>query len=221
MPLTPAFGLTRKLVEYYSKRAKEYEQIYHRDDPLRQSELAKIKNLVRNSLRNKSVLEIACGTGYWTAAAAETANNITAVDGSAEMIEIAKAKNIRADFVIDDAYSLKDVSGKFNGGLANFWFSHIPKNKIKSFLMTFHNKLQPNSTVILADNLYDKTIGGKFVQKEHDENTYKDRTLNNGTTYQILKNYYNEDDLYTIFKQHSSEVKIYFGKCYWWIKYKI
>jgi len=207
--------------EYYSKRAKEYEQIYYRDDPVRQSELAKIKNLIRNSFRNKSVLEIACGTGYWTKTVTQTAKNITAVDSSAEMLEVAKAKMLKANFMLDNAYSLKNVREKFNGGLANFWFSHIHKSQINSFLDTFHKKLQTKSIVIMTDNVFNKAIGGELIKIHGNENTYKVRTLGDGTTYRILKNYYNEEELNVIFKKYSSEIKIYFGKCYWWIKYKL
>jgi trans-aconitate methyltransferase len=209
-----------ELIEYYSKRASEYEQIYHRDDPVRQSELAKIKNLVRNSFRNKSVLEIACGTGYWTEAVSKSAKNITAVDCSAEMLAIAKAKKLKTDFIIDNAYSLKNVIGSFNAGLANFWFSHIPKNKMITFLNTFHIKLQPRSVIIMADNILDKEFGGELIEKENDENTYKIRNLKDGNQYQIIKNYYSKDELNSIFKEYSSEIKIHFGKYYWWIKYK-
>jgi 2-polyprenyl-3-methyl-5-hydroxy-6-metoxy-1,4-benzoquinol methylase len=214
-------SILNNINEYYNKRANEYEQIYHRDDPVRQSELSKIKNLVRNSFRNKSVLEIACGTGYWTEAAVKTTINITAVDYSTKMLEVAKAKNIKANLVIDDAYSLDNVNGNFNAGLANFWFSHIPKSKIKSFLFTFHKKLQPRSVIIMADNIYDREFGGEFIEKTNDENTYKNRMLKDGTSYHIIKNYYNEEDLNTIFKMYSSEIKIHFGKFYWWIKYKL
>jgi len=207
--------------EYYNKRAKEYEQIYHRDDSVRQSELAKIKNLLRDSFRNKSVLEVACGTGYWTEAVAQTAKYITAVDYSVEIIHLAKTKEIKATFINDDAFSLKKVSDIFNAGLANFWFSHIPKAQINSFLNTFHKKLQPKSTVIMTDNIYNKDIGGELINKYGDENTYKLRTLNDGTSYQIIKNYYNEEELNIIFRRYSSEIKINIEKYYWWIKYKL
>ena len=207
--------------EYYNKRAKEYEQIYHRDYPVMQSELAKIKDLLCNSFRNKSVLEVACGTGYWTKSVAQTAQSITAVDNSTEMLEVAKAKNIKTHFINDNAYTLNNVTDEFNAGLANFWFSHIPKDQINAFFTAFHKKLKPNSTIIMTDNIYDEEFGGKLIERANDENTYKNRTLEDGTSYQIIKNYYNEEELNTIFKMYSSEIKIHFGKYYWWIKYKL
>ena len=207
--------------EYYSKRAKEYEQIYHRDDPVMQSELARIKNLLRNSFRNKSVLEIACGTGYWTKAVAQSVDNLTAVDYSVEMLEVAKAKNTGANFITDDAFLLENVNRNFIAGFANFWFSHIPKIQINFFLNTFHKKLKPNSTIIMTDNIYNAEFGGELIDNANDENTYKNRTLKDGASYQIIKNYYNEEELNTIFRMYSSEIKIHFGKFYWWIKYKL
>jgi ubiquinone/menaquinone biosynthesis C-methylase UbiE len=217
-PLPP---IMNTINEYYNKRAKEYEQIYHRDDPQMQSELAKIKNLLLKSFRNKSVLEIASGTGYWTEAVANTAKNVTAVDFSTEMLAKAKEKNIKAEFINDNVYSLEKVKGNFNSGLANFWFSHISKFQINSFLNTFHKKLKPNSTIIMADNIYDEEFGGVLIEGTNDENTYKYRTLKDGTSYQIIKNYYNEEELNAIFKMYSLEIKIHFGKYYWWIKYKL
>jgi hypothetical protein len=73
----------------------------------------------------------------------------------------------------------------------------------------------------MTDNVFNRDIGGELIKIHGDENTYKVRTLCDGTTYRILKNYYNEEELNDIFKKYSSEIKINFGKCYWWIKYKL
>src|SRR5688572_19001903 len=53
-----------ELHTYYSKRAGEYERIYEK--PERQSDLAKLKDVVRSFFASHVVLEVACGTGYWT-----------------------------------------------------------------------------------------------------------------------------------------------------------
>lgn len=39
----------------------------------------------------------------------------------------------------------------------------------------------------MADNIYIKSIGGTLIYKENDPNTYKLRTLDNGTKYEIIK----------------------------------
>ena len=206
--------------EYYSRRAKEYENIYHRDDSIRQDEQNQIKNELRRLFVGKSVLEVACGTGYWTESIAEVANDITGIDVSNEVLEIAKSKNIPAKFIIGDAYYLEKIEGNFNAGCANFWFSHIEKDKIDQFLNGFHKRIGNNSYVFMADNVYVEGIGGKLIRKENSFDTYKTRKLSGGTEYEIVKNYYNENELKMIFQKYTKEINIIIGKCFWWLFYK-
>ena len=51
-----------------------------------------------------------------------------------------------------DAYKLAFEENRFNAGLANFWFSHIPKKKINNFLLEFHRVLRPGSRVFITDS---------------------------------------------------------------------
>ena len=170
----------------------------------------------------RNVLEVACGTGYWTEKIAKAANMITAVDISDETLEIAREKRIKGaevKFIQGDAYNLQEIEGAFNAGCANFWFSHIPKIRINEFLNQFHKKIGKNSVVFLADNIYVGGIGGKLVKKENDENTYKARELSDGNTYEIIKNYFNKSELRSIFEPKSKELKIHIGECFWWVQY--
>ena len=64
------------LQDYYAARAREYERIYARPD--RQADLRKLEKLIPDALRARSVLEIACGTGYWTQHLARTAKGVVA-----------------------------------------------------------------------------------------------------------------------------------------------
>ncbi len=81
--------------EYYSKRAAEYESIYHRNDPVRQNEQEQIKDELKKMFHNKTVLEIACGTGYWTETVAPIAKEVTGIDMSSEVLEIAVQKKCK------------------------------------------------------------------------------------------------------------------------------
>lgn len=82
-------------------------------------------------------------------------------------------------------------------------------------------KLGSGSKVFIADNVYDESIGGILVQKENDENTYKNRTLEDGSQYEVLKNYFNKKELQEIFKSYSRGLDIHIGKCFWWVSYRI
>jgi ubiquinone/menaquinone biosynthesis C-methylase UbiE len=209
---------------YYNERAHEYEKVYFRNDPIRQKEQILIQQKLQKLFTDQSILEIACGTGYWTQFIAKTAKHITALDYSNEVLNIANKKNIspsKVNFLQRDAYQLDKISGNFEGGIANFWFSHIPKFRIQKFLNQLHNKLGSGTTVFMADNIYIKSIGGTLIYKENDPNTYKLRTLDNGTKYEIIKNYYTEEELKNIFIPVSNDLQIYMGQCFWWVSYKI
>jgi ubiquinone/menaquinone biosynthesis C-methylase UbiE len=212
------------LVDYYSRRASEYEQIYHRLDPYMQSELESISQLIMKIFRGHRILEVACGTGYWTQFAARVADSITATDGSLEMLKIAKTKNLPAHkvrFVQADAYRLESISGEFDAGLANFWFSHIPAVRVDEFLTGFHRRLTPDAVVFLADNVYVPGIGGELVTRSGCEDTFKMRKLNDGSRYIVLKNYYDADKLQAIFMEIGHDLKVNVGHCFWWTSYKL
>jgi 2-polyprenyl-3-methyl-5-hydroxy-6-metoxy-1,4-benzoquinol methylase len=75
---------------YYAARAHEYERVYSK--PERQAELQALKSTIPTFFAAKSVLEVACGTGYWTQYIARTAGTICATDLSEETLAVAKAK---------------------------------------------------------------------------------------------------------------------------------
>src|SRR5262249_37643066 len=79
-----------ELVEYYRRRASEYEAIYAK--PERQADLAVLREAIPSKLRGARVLEIACGTGYWTQLVAEVAPEVVATDLAEEPMEIAQSK---------------------------------------------------------------------------------------------------------------------------------
>ncbi|OYD13652.1 hypothetical protein CH333_10560 [candidate division WOR-3 bacterium JGI_Cruoil_03_44_89] len=208
-----------KMDEYYSKRTREYERIYHRDDPIRQSEQNKIAEAIKKTFRNRKVLEVACGTGFWTTFLSESAKNIIAIDNSNAVLEIARSKHYKCPtyFQKCDAYNLPFLECSFDGSLVNFWVSHISKEKIGVFLRGLHRVLSDRSRIFIADNVFNEGIGGKLVQDEGDDNTYKIRTLESGEQYKVLKNYYSEDQIINIFGKSTNPLNIYFGKCFWYI----
>ncbi len=213
-----------KLVEYYRRRAGEYEEIYVWGDPDRQREQDMLSTAIRDSLQGRNVLEVACGTGWWTRILSESAKSIMATDLGDEVLEIAQEKKYGCSvtFKREDAYNLSFEDDSFNGGLAFSWFSHIPHDLIDIFLDEFHRVLAGGSRIFIADNAYIQGIGGKPVGKEGDLNTYKIRALKDGGVFTIVKNYFSVEDLVEIFGRHVegfSENNVMHGKCFWYVDY--
>jgi len=215
-----------KLVEYYRRRAGEYEEIYDWRDPQRQEEQDLVSEAIKSSLRERDVLEVACGTGFWTRVLSETAGSIVATDLGVEVMEVARGKEYGCPvtFRREDAYDLSFEDDDFDGGLAFSWFSHVPRDTIDPFLEELHRVLRPGSRIFIADNVYVEGIGGELVRRPGDSNTYKIRTLRDGGVFTIVKNYFDVDDLLDIFGKHVkgfSEENVFHGKCFWYVDYEI
>lgn len=213
-----------RLSDYYGRRADDYEEIYHRDDPVRQREQAEAAAAMRQVLADRSVLEVACGTGFWTEIAAEVTQHIVALDMSPEMLALAQEKEFppgKVEFLNADAYALETVPGRFDAGLANFWFSHVPKARVKEFLDGFHKRLGPGAVVFMADNVYVPGVGGKLITRPGIEDTFKLRKLPEGSEHEVLKNYYSADQLRSILSPLASELQVHVGKCFWWVSYTV
>lgn len=216
-------NLKKTLAEYYSKRAKEYNDVYHRSDKTRLKEQKFLAEYITQSFKGRFVLEVACGTGFWTKYLFKSAKKVLATDYNPNMLEIASSRLSKSSNVIflqADAYNPPISIPKFNGAMANFWFSHIPKKKIKQFLDTLHLRLAKNSVVLMADDVYIKGRGGKLVQKEG-QDTFKRRVLKSGEQFDVLKNYYTSEQLKKIFSEYSHRLEIKYLTNFWISRYYI
>jgi ubiquinone/menaquinone biosynthesis C-methylase UbiE len=67
------------------------------------------------STKGKKLLEVGCGTGHWSRFFSEYGFEVTGVDISERMIDIAKSKNIsNASFQVADGYSLPFADDTFD-----------------------------------------------------------------------------------------------------------
>ncbi len=211
-----------RLIDYYARRAPEYERIYHR--PERQDDLRKLEQLVAQAFRDLDVLEVACGTGYWTWFIAMQARSILAADSSAEVIAIARDKDYAAcavSFVESDAYSLGNVEGTRSAGFSGFWWSHVAKAKLPLFINALHSKLDDHAPVVLIDNRY--VEGNSLPVSRHDAegNTYQMRRLVDGSEYEVVKNFPTETELAEQLMPHADDLEIELLTYYWLAKYRV
>ena len=214
----------KELEEYYRLRAREYDEIYTRDDPLRQPELVHAVERMTEVVAGKHVLEIACGTGYWTEVASGVAADVVATDISTEMMDVAKHRpytNANVRFVVADAYHLDGVPGHFDAAIANFWISHVPKSNLQAFLRQFHKRLQTGAAVFMIDNLNTPGYGGEFVEIADSEDTFKLRELSDGSKHRIIKNYFEPQQLREILEPHASDIVVDRREHYWWLSYTV
>lgn len=185
------------LAGYYALRAPEYERIYQK--PERQADLSMLRKFVAESFADRSVLEIACGTGWWTEILAHTARSVIATDCNEEVLAVARSKGISSNvsFQCCDAFDLRSISREFDAGLAAFWWSHLTRPDLGKFLHAFAQKLQPGSTVVFIDNLYVEGSSTPLSRRDAEGNTYQLRRLDDGSTTEVLKNFPTDEELRT------------------------
>lgn len=106
--------LIEDMPTYYSHRAPGYDASMGYDRPDVVRSLEPIVTALCEAMRDRTVLEIACGPGLWTQFASRSAHDIVATDYNESTLAIARqqvhdAERVR--FVRADAYDLTARSG--------------------------------------------------------------------------------------------------------------
>src|ERR1700676_5216230 len=140
-------------IAYYRARAPEYDEWFlrekrydrgpeHRKEWFRDVE--QIAAVLRSTVREADVLELACGTGLWTQRLAENNRRIVAVDSSPEVIAINRERlgSANVEYTIADIFSWTP-STTFDLVFFSFWLSHVPPGRFDAFWANVRAALRP------------------------------------------------------------------------------
>ena len=209
---------TDDMSRYYRDRAPEYEQIYFRDKPERRREIDEEIIRLEQLVAGKKVLELACGTGYWTQVMSRSAAEIMALDLSEEMLAVAGKKDYACPvrFVPADLYDVPFDTEAYDIVALGFWFSHHPRQDFDRLFDVLVKGLKPDGLIWMIDN-NPPAEGPRIDSVRVDEqgNNYKKRYLDNGKEYIILKNYFSSSDLEAIFETRFVIKSLIYGHYYW------
>lgn len=203
------------LAVYYAQRAEILEQVY--DIPERQDELEELQDRLDETLAGHSVLELACGTGYWTQHYAYSAASVLATDINPEMLVLARAKDLPADKVtwqLADAYDLQ-VKQAFSACFAGIWWSHVPRQDQEAFLQQLRRKLGKDTLLVLMDNVQVEGASTPIARTDQHGNTFQIRTLPNGERCEVLKNYPSDSALRKKLATAAREIRVVRMEYYW------
>ena len=215
-------NLKTDLKQYYARRAAEYEVIYAK--PERQVDLAAMKLAIGEAFQGRSVIEIACGTGWWSEHIASTAASLDAFDINEETLAIARTKAVdpeRTRFAIADAYLLLLRNEPYEGAFAGFWWSHVPRRDLPRFLEGLHRVLSPGAKVVFLDNLYVEGSSTPIARTDEHGDSWQARKLSDGSQHDVLKNFPSRDELEAAVAPYSSDVRLKLYDYFWWLEYTL
>ncbi len=176
--------------DYYRRRAAVYERIYAR--PERQDDLRAMEAALPALYAGRRVLEVACGTGWWTPHGARDARRWLATDINTETMDVARAKAMPAcvEFRRVDAHQWGElVNETFDAAFAGFWWSHVPLQQLRGWLDGLHARLEPGAQVVFLDNRFVEGSGTPLSHTDADGNTWQQRALDDGSVHAVLKNF--------------------------------
>lgn len=198
-------SLLAEQVEYYRQRASEYEDWWFRRGRYDHgaeanarwfADVAEVQAHLDGFAPGGRVLELACGTGLWTARLAPHAGHVTAVDASPEALRIARAKVPAAnvDFTQADLFAW-EPERTYDVCFFSFWLSHVPEERMRSFWAKIERSLASDGRVYLLDSARSHRASARDHTLQDAEQETMLRRLADGRGYHIVKHWFQADAL--------------------------
>lgn len=211
----PVPRLDPDMAAYYRKRAPAYDEVYA--IAAREADLAMLRGWLAGQVRDRTLLEAAAGTGYWTVVAAATARSIVATDINPETLAIAAGKHPgpHVAFQAADAFDLPQPTLPPDTGMAHLWWSHVARRDQARFLRHLASRLQPQARLLMIDENYVRHLSTPLSRRDAEGNTYQARMLDNGELFEVMKNYPDEATLQASLEPLCTDIEILGLRHFW------
>lgn len=192
-------GIQEQL-EYYRARSPEYDQWWYRegryDRGARENahwfrDAAELESALTRFKPSGRILELACGTGIWSEKLLPYASQLTLVDGSREMLNLAERRLEAGEvrYVEADLFEWQPKE-EYDTVFFSFWLSHVPPARFSDFWGLVGDCLAPGGRVFFVDSQHEQSstaIDHRLPDREHIQLL---RRLNDGREFRIYKLFY-------------------------------
>lgn len=208
--------------DYYRQRAAYYERVYFK--PERQTDLRTMEHWIGTPFAGRRVLEVACGTGWWTPHAARAAQRWLATDINPETMAVARAKPLPAcvELRAVDAFTFAELGGEtFDAAFAGCWWSHLTWQQLPPWLAALHARLAPGARVVFLDNSFVQTSSTPISRTDDHGNTYQNRTLDDGSVHEVVKNFPTPEQAFAVLGPRARDPEWIAHEHYWILSYTL
>ena len=184
-------ALLAEQIAYYDARAAEFDATaYASDDP----EVRALRRALHEAAPRGRVLELACGTGVWTAQLAKRAMRVVAVDASPAMLALNRER-VAADnvgYVLADLFDWSPAE-RFDFVFFCAWLSHVPPQRFDGFWSLVARCLAPGGRAFCIDERPAVAADERFVERAPAPAV--ERVLTTGARHRAVKVFYEPDEL--------------------------
>jgi SAM-dependent methyltransferase len=174
--------------DYYEQRAPEYDDWWHgtglferRERPGWHEDVAALQAAL-GALAPARTLDVACGTGFLTR---HLPGELTALDQSATMLEVAGARVPHATLVQGDALDPPFEPGSFERVHAGHFYGHLAPEQRAAFLQ---------AAAALAGEL---VITDSALRPGGKAESWEERALKDGSVHRVYKRWFTAEGLAT------------------------
>jgi len=171
---------------YYDTRAPEYDEWYRgngrfadRERPGWDEEIDALRRALE-ALPAARTLDVACGTGFLTR---HLPGEIVGLDQSDAMLDEARRQTPDATYVRGDALELPFEDGAFERVFSGHFYGHLEPPEREEFL---GEARRVGRELVIVDSA---------VQPEVPREEWQERTLNDGSRWQVFKRYFEPEAL--------------------------
>jgi SAM-dependent methyltransferase len=210
----------QQVAKYYALLGEAIEDKYL--EPDMDDDIDDMSIHLGNLLSGHTVLELGCGTGFWTEVVAESAASVLAVDINASLIDIARERGMpegKVTFRVADALDLpEDLGtgiGKITAVLVSFLWSHLNKKEQESLLATLKKRLGKDVLLVLLDDSFVEGFSETIAKTDAEGTTYEIVTAPNGERFEVPKSYQSDSALRKRLGNAGKEIKIERVEFFW------
>jgi len=198
-------GLLAEQLAYYRARAPEYDAWFlrqgrfDRGDAHRErwgAEVGRLEQALAAFAPDGDILELACGTGWWTERLSEYGTSLTALDASPEVIALNRQRlpSKPINYVQADLFTWRPER-TYDTVFFSFWLSHVPPERFGGFWDTVRRSLNPGGRVFFIDSCYAPEATARDHTLNDPDALSVTRRLEGGRTFEVVKVFYEPERL--------------------------